>query len=759
LADVFISYARADETTARRVARGLESAGFDVWWDAEIPAHRAYSEVIERQLDEAKAVVVLWSKTAAESQWVRAEADFGRNAGKLVQAQIDGTMPHMPFNQIQCADLKGWRGSERQPGWAKLKASVDALVSGGEKRAVPPPAARSSRWDSLGRLRLGIAAFLIVLLAAGIWVATRGIPGEAHKPVLAVLPFRSLSAQDQSLVAGMWEDTRTAIGRNPQLIVLGPNTAQQLADKGEGAVRKAADYMLQASVRTAGDRVRVSADLIRTKDGEQVWNQDFDRKIEDVFAVQSEIASEIEGRIRGRLAEKGGTLPQHIATSPDAYALYNDARAKIRSRDLKAYPAARDQLEQVVKIDPNFAPAWATLGEVYAMMSPSQRDWAVGDPSESYARKAIELAPNLASGHAALALSLQLKGPVARSELERAIALDPNDFESLNWLAGILADDGRKKEAIDLLQRAMKIEPLFWPVVQNLYDALHEAGDEQGLRELLEYQTRIGNPFFAQNIEMERAAAQGNLGKAANIGMEVWNSGRPEAQSLIGAGLWELLLQLGFSDEAYKGRLGPAPDFAPFLWRDDLKALDMIDSHHLSPKTFMTVSPLVQNVGRVSLLKGQPGLLADRYSLLNMTPDDYAAQFDDPADFLCVAPLLAISLQRSGRNADAKTLLSVAEQRGQDYATNGKPDGLAYLARVYAVEGRKDQAIAALTGAVSRGWLPPVPMFHSDISTDPAFNLLAGDASFEKLRQQILSKIARERALVNLKLLAQLKTA
>ena len=100
MADVFISYARSDKAIATRVAKRLQAAGLDVWWDADLPAHRAYSEVIERNLDDAKAVVVLWSKTAAQSQWVRAEADFARNAGKLVQAAVDGSIPPLPFNQI-----------------------------------------------------------------------------------------------------------------------------------------------------------------------------------------------------------------------------------------------------------------------------------------------------------------------------------------------------------------------------------------------------------------------------------------------------------------------------------------------------------------------------------------------------------------------------------------------------------------------------------------------------------------------------------
>ena len=116
MADVFISYARTDEKIARRLATVLQKAGHSLWWDADLPAHRSYSEEIESQLRDAKAVVVLWSKEAIESQWVRAEADIARNDRKLVQLSTDGTIPPMPFNQIQCADLSGWRGGDRHPG-------------------------------------------------------------------------------------------------------------------------------------------------------------------------------------------------------------------------------------------------------------------------------------------------------------------------------------------------------------------------------------------------------------------------------------------------------------------------------------------------------------------------------------------------------------------------------------------------------------------------------------------------------------------
>ena len=101
MADVFVSYARPDEPHAELVADALRAEGFQVWRDAELPAHRAYAEVIEERLRSAEAVVVLWSVEATKSQWVRAEADAARELGTLIQAKLDQTVPPLPFNQIQ----------------------------------------------------------------------------------------------------------------------------------------------------------------------------------------------------------------------------------------------------------------------------------------------------------------------------------------------------------------------------------------------------------------------------------------------------------------------------------------------------------------------------------------------------------------------------------------------------------------------------------------------------------------------------------
>lgn len=757
MADVFISYARQDETIARRVAQGLQAAGLDVWWDADLPAHRSYSEIIERNLEEAKAVVVLWSKNAAASQWVRAESDFARDAGKLVQAQVDGKLPPMPFNQIQCADLRRWHGGESHSGWTKLKDSIDALVSGEER---PHSASRRPRlWDRVA-LSWPFVALIPLLVAAGIYLRAFGVPWERHKPVLAVLPFKSLNPRDDVLVAGIWEDTRTAVGRNPQLTVLGPNSAQNLADNGEVAARKAADYLLEASVRTDGDRIRVSTELIRSEDGEQLWSQNFDRKLGDVFALQLEIASEIEGHIRGRLAKKGGKVPEHIATSGEVYALYSDARVRLRSRGLTEEALALHELEQIVKLDPNFAPAWASLARVLKQLPPQRltnSDVSPGN-SEAYARKAIELAPNLGAAHLALATVLDLKGPVATAEVERAVELDPNDYEAFNALGSVYEQAGDRKSALEAFTRASEIDPFYWPPALNKLQIFQEMGDQAGARRFLEHENRIGANFVAEFVTMDQAMRRGDIARSANIGLKYWNSQRPEARTLIIYGLSDALEQLGYDDLAIKV-LQP-PDFVSFLDRKDPKGLDMLEARHINVRAFFQSDPLTEHAGRIYLLSGRSKRLADLYLSMNLSPQEFfrLSNSQNPDHFLNLGPIVAIALKQSGHVKEAESLIVLAEKAASDQLRTG-PSGAAQLARVYALEGRKDDALRFLSSAVSRNWLPPPPMLPIDLDDDPAFVSLKNDPRFRMLRQKILDTIAQQRLRVDQRLLAQLRAS
>ena len=149
--EIFISYARSAQPEASAIAAALRGSGYSVWWDDDLPAHRAYNDVIEERLKSAKAVLVVWSRDGASSEWVRAEADAARHGRKLVQLSIDGVIPPMPFNQIQCPALRDWNGATDEPAWRKIERSIAELVRGTRSEiarpavaAAPGPARRRS---------------------------------------------------------------------------------------------------------------------------------------------------------------------------------------------------------------------------------------------------------------------------------------------------------------------------------------------------------------------------------------------------------------------------------------------------------------------------------------------------------------------------------------------------------------------------------------------------------------------------------------
>src|SRR6476620_11240674 len=219
MSDVFVSYARPDEPLADRVAEMLRAEGFRVWRDDELPAHRTYADVIEERLHSAKAVVVLWSAEAARSQWVRAEADIAREAGTLVQVTIDGAIPPLPFNQIQCADLAGWSGDESAAGWRKLSDSVGALAGAAQPavKAGSKPAARTLS--------------------------------------ICVLPFANMSgdAEQEYFSDGISEDITTDLSKVSALAVIARNTAftfkGQSADVTDIARKLGVSHVLEGGVR------------------------------------------------------------------------------------------------------------------------------------------------------------------------------------------------------------------------------------------------------------------------------------------------------------------------------------------------------------------------------------------------------------------------------------------------------------------------------------------------------------------------------
>jgi hypothetical protein len=186
--DVFISYSRTDLAKVTQLAQAVEAEGYDVWWDADLPPHLSYGDVITAKIGMAKAAIVVWSKDSAASEWVRAEADMARNQKKLVQTALDNIMPPLPFNQIQYAEIGNWHGEPDHPGWRKVKVSL-AELCGREPAPRPdrpeavqhrvaapvPVAPQGARWP----LYTGIAIGAVALLVAG-WALWRDAYAEGE---------------------------------------------------------------------------------------------------------------------------------------------------------------------------------------------------------------------------------------------------------------------------------------------------------------------------------------------------------------------------------------------------------------------------------------------------------------------------------------------------------------------------------------------------------------------------------------------------
>jgi tetratricopeptide (TPR) repeat protein len=492
-------------------------------------------------------------------------------------------------------------------------------------------------------------------------------------------------------------------------------------------------------VRSFGDRIRISANLVRTDDGLEVWSKNFDRRLSDVFALQSEIAGEIEGHIRGRLAERGGVMPENIATSGEVYALYSDARAKIRKRQIGRYQEAAGQLRQVVKMDPNFAPGWATLAVAKQMGAVGGE--ASKQTAEADARRAIVLAPNLAAGHAALGFVLS-EGPAAQATLRRALALDPNDIEALNWLANSLDKKTHRNERLELYSRIVEIEPLWWPAILNKVNVLFEGNDVDAVKQELARVEQAGNESMATAIKMELMSRTGDLSGVVSLGLSRYRKAPEAERELIAITLFPALHQLGYSDLA--DQVFPPPsNYIPFIRKNDPRALDMFEEQ-LSPEAFWTNGPLPVIGARVYLLNGQGPRLAKRYRAVASSPEEFERvvgkrQLPD------IAPGAALALRSAGDEEAAQRLLELAERRASEIEQLPRDQEIT-LARIHAVQGKTDQAIGELSSAIRGGWIPPFLPIHTDIAMDPPLAELKKDPRFEQLRQQILGHLRKERA-------------
>ena len=458
MADIFVSYGRSTEPEAQRVADALRDAGYSVWRDDELPAHRSYGDVIEERLRSAKAVVVLWSAEAARSQWVRAEADIAREAGTLVQVSIDGTIPPLPFNQIQCADLNGWDGDTGNPGWRKVESSVSLLVgtaSDAEARVEPKAA-------------------------------------TARRISILVLPFINLSgdAEQEYFSDGITDDIITDLSKVSALSIIARNTAfalkGQTPDLAEITRQLKVTHILEGSIRKSGDRVRVNAQLIDAEAGDHVWADRYDRDLTDIFAIQDEISKAIVSALRVKLLPKEKkAIEQRGTSSVEAYNLYLMARQHWISGndgDIRRDEIVIRLATQATDIDPDYAKAWALMALAQCELHFTQDKDVNALPA---AERALALDPNLPEALCVKARYLAEKDgkpEEADRQIQLALRIDPESWEVNTEAARLLSRGGKMAEAIPYYEKAASLAETDFQATGMLGTCYAAVGDEEGLQ-------------------------------------------------------------------------------------------------------------------------------------------------------------------------------------------------------------------------------------------------------------------------------------
>lgn len=752
MADVFVSYKREDAARVRRLVAALREAGLDAWWDEDIAPSAPWEATIEKALRDAKAVIVCWSPDAVASENVRSEARVAREDGRLIQVFMKPCSPPLFFGERQGVDLSSWRGKADDPRIAKIAESVRAVAAGQKLHIAPAVAVR--RWFNTP---VHMAIAVLVLLAgslAGWWLMS---PAKAQGPqTLAVLPFRALNSADANLVDAIWDDTRGAISKNPNLRVLGRESVKALAEKGlepaDYRKKVGADYLLDGSVEHVGEQVRLKVSLTRTEDGAEVWSDQVGGKLDDVFAFQQRVAREVEGRIRGRVAPGGGTLARNITTTPEALAMYEQARRLIlqRGNGHGAMGQARALLRKIVAMDPNYAPAWADLGQAVGYGAGGNLDQI--KEATGYAQRALELAPNLAHAHAVLAM-INNTPPELEGELRKAVEIDPNDAEAWNWLGNCLSYQNRLKEAEAAYSQAVNIEPLFWPATGNKIGMLAALNETTGLAAEVARAEKLGDPIFLAKVRAGIAGDTGHPGAAVSMLLQLTLQ-HADQTGWIENHLQGPLLQLGFIDEvaaiaswspdipaAYRGDPGP-PNLAK--WGYDNK-----------PKLFWTDRDAPALFGRLLPTHGRLQEYRQFYSSSFKSPEELFAVYNSAQRFTVLAPTIAAVLRQTGENDAAQGILARADSLIAGWIKNGPEtkDLSLQLAFLRAAEGNDEEAMVRLKRAVDDGWLPDRAFTAIDIADEPAFSRLVKRPDFQALRQRILVRIEEERRKVPLDML------
>ena len=544
----------------------------------------------------------------------------------------------------------------------------------------------------LHRIFLGAGALLVLSLAAVFfWRARTQDPAEARAKIqsarsviseksIAVLPFANLSDDKENafFTEGVQDDILTALAKFADLKVISRTSVASYVAGSNRNLREIGQELgvaniLEGSVRRAGGKVRVTAQLIETRTNTHVWAETYDRELSDVFAIQSDIAQRIAAALEAKLApEEKARLAVSPTTNSEAYVLYLTALGT--EDDVEAEKI----FMQAIALDPGFALAYAHASILNSRFSSYEQEHK--PKARAQAEEALRLSPNLSEAHMALGLCLfwgEKKYDAALKEFEIAAATSPNNAEIYVYVGGIYRRQGRWRESIASFQRALSLDPrnrTIAFIAANNYLFVRDwpaaaAGFNRALAIKPDYVLpKIGLAYLEVFRHGNAAAGRKIL---ENIPVN------PEAQGMVAVARWDLAML--------------ERDYAAAE-----KILNDFPQENFSPDGF---APKSYYRGRIALARGDIAA-AQRY-FAEVKPDTEKRVRDNPdaaERHACLGLLYAYMQRKDDAIREGRRAVEL-EPESQD-AFHGAAHS-ASLALVYSLVGEPDQAITLIERLVA----------------------------------------------------------
>lgn len=452
MAKLFLSYSRKDEAKARRLTLWLEREGHDVWRDEDdIGGGASFSSEIEKALKECDAVLVLWSAESIQSAWVRDEAGFGRDCGKLIPFSLDGTEPPLGFRQFQAIGLSKWRVGA-PPSADRIRQAIDRIANLPAFGPGSKPVEAQRRALSLFQMPVLIGAVVIAVAAIAALVAWERWSNNEEFAIAVVpspqSPDRAMAADYANVAAA---DMAAFLPRRfDRATVLSPAEARG----------RRSGYEMEISTDPRGKAANASL-ILSDEDGHAtLWSQN--------WSVADATAADLKAQISAAASKAALCLTDAKAgtsrLSQPALGLYLSGCADVASRD-RSNADFETLFDRVTKLAPEFAPGWGYLALVRSWIAEGLRDSSPGPYAAALqsARATIAIArklnPNNAMTYDAEYHLISNDTFRALKVLETGAKIDPDDGRIQVHLSDKFRWVGRNSDSVQAAERAIELAP------------------------------------------------------------------------------------------------------------------------------------------------------------------------------------------------------------------------------------------------------------------------------------------------------------